>query len=174
MNLWHDVAPGTADKINVIVEISRGSKNKYELDKTTGLITLDRVLHSAQEFPFDYGFIPKTLWADGDAVDVVLLTTYPLLSGTLARVRPVAVLRMVDGGEPDDKIIAVPIDDPRWDLVNDLADINPHTVKEIRHFFLTYKQLENKEVTISGLGPRAEAVAVFERGRKLYTAKYPS
>src|SRR3989344_1491905 len=111
MNLWHNLAPGTVEKINVIVEINKGSKNKYEIDKETGLIALDRVLYSAQEFPFDYGFIPQTLWDDNDPVDVVILTTHPLLSGTLVRVRPVALMKMIDGGEADDKIIAVPIDD---------------------------------------------------------------
>ena len=120
MNLWRDIAPGTADKINTIVEIPKGSKNKYEIDKTTGLIALDRVLHSAQEFPFDYGFVPQTLWDDQDPVDIIILSTYPLLSGTLVRVRPVALLNMIDSGEPDDKIIAVPVDDPRWDIVKDL------------------------------------------------------
>ncbi len=157
MNLWHDLKPGTEDKINVVIEIPRGSKNKYEIDKETGLIALDRVLHSAQEFPFDYSFIPQTLWDDNDPVDVIILTTYPLLSGTLVRVRPIALMNMIDGGEPDDKIIAVPVDDPRWEIVKDLVDINPHTIKEIKHFFLTYKQLQNKSVTVSGFAPKAES-----------------
>ena len=174
MNLWHDITPGTADKINVIVEINQGSKNKYEIDKATGLIALDRVLHSAQEFPFNYGFVPQTLWDDNDPVDVIILATYPLLSGTLVRVRPIALMNMIDSGEPDDKIIAVPIDDPRWEIVKDLADINPHTIKEIQHFFQTYKKLQNKEVTVSGFASRAKALAVFERGCQLYSAKYPS
>jgi len=172
MNLWRDIAPGTADKINTIVEIPKGSKNKYEIDKTTGLIALDRVLHSAQEFPFDYGFVPQTLWDDQDPVDIIILSTYPLLSGTLVRVRPVALLNMIDSGEPDDKIIAVPVDDPRWDIVKDLDNINPHTIKEIKHFFLTYKQLQNKEVAVSGFAPRAQAIAVFKHGCELYRAKH--
>lgn len=168
MNFWHDIAPGTADKINVIVEIPKGSKNKYEIDKETGLIALDRVLHSAQEFPFDYGFIPQTLWDDNDPVDVIILATSPLLSGTLVRVRPIALMNMIDNGEPDDKLLAVPIDDPRWALVKDLADINPHTIKEIEHFFQTYKTLQNKIVTVSGFAPKAEAIKVFRRGCELY------
>lgn len=173
MNLWHDIDSGTSDKMNVVIEIGRGSKNKYEVDKETGLIALDRVLWSAQEFPFDYGFVPQTLWEDSDPVDVIILATYPLLTGTLVRVRPVALMRMIDGGEPDDKVIAVPIDDPRWEIVKDLADINPHTLKEIKHFFLTYKQLQNKEVTISGFAGRDEAADIFRRGIELYRAKYP-
>lgn len=168
MNPWHDIDPGTETQINVIVEINRGSKNKYELDKKTGIITLDRVLHSAQTFPFDYGFIPRTLWDDGDAVDVIILATNPIPSGTLVRVRPVAIMNMLDSDEPDDKVIAVPVDDPRWDLVKDLEDINPHTIKEIQHFFLTYKQLEQKEVKVTGFAPRAEAIKAFQRGLELY------
>ena len=168
MNPWHDIDPGTEEAINVIVEINRGSQNKYEIDKKTGVITLDRVLHSAQSFPFDYGFIPRTLWDDGDAVDVIILATNPIPSGTLVRVRPVAIMNMVDSGEADDKVIAVPIDDPRWNNVKDLADINPHTVKEIEHFFLTYKQLQGKEVKINGFAPRTETIKAFNRGKELY------
>ena len=92
MNLIKEVDPGTADKMNVIVEIGKGSKNKYEIDKKTGIIALDRVMHSAQDYPFDYGFVPKTLWHDNDALDVLILTTYPLVPGILVNVRPVAIL----------------------------------------------------------------------------------
>jgi len=160
--------------MNVIIEISKGSKNKYEADKETGLLALDRVLYSAQGFPFDYGFIPQTLWEDKDPVDVIILTTYPLFPGSLVHVRPVALMNMIDSGEPDDKVIAVPTDDPRWEIVKDLADINPHTLKEIEHFFLTYKQLQKKEVRITGFQSRAEAIKVFHRGSELYRAKYPA
>ena len=172
MNYWHDITPGTADKINVIVEINKGSKNKYEIDKETGLIALDRVLYSAQDFPFDYGFVPQTLWEDNDPVDVVILTTYPLVPGLLVRVRPVALINMIDSGDPDDKVIAVPIDDPRWATVQDLHDINPHLIKEFEHFFLTYKKLQNKEVKVRGFKGKEEAVAVFVKGCKLYQEKY--
>ncbi len=171
-NLWHDIAPGTADQVNVIIEINKGSKNKYEIDKETGLIALDRVLYSAQEYPFDYGFIPQTLWDDNDAVDVVLLTTHSLMPGILVRVRPVALMNMVDDGDADDKIIAVPIDDPRWQKVQDLADINPHTIKEMGHFFNTYKKLQNKEVLVKGFQGAQAAKNAFERGLDLYQKKY--
>lgn len=171
MNLLHDIEPGTADKINVIIEINKGSKNKYEIDKETGLIALDRAMHTSQDYPFDYGFIPRTLWDDGDAVDVVVLTTYPLFPGVLVRVRPVAIMSMIDGGEADDKIIAVPVDDPRFNNVKDLADVNSHTIKEIEHFFLTYKKIQNKEVIVSGFKGKKEAQEAFERGKKLYTEK---
>jgi len=168
MNLLHDIAPGTIDSINTIIEINKGSKNKYEIDKETGIIALDRVAHTAQDFPFDYGFIPQTLWDDGDAIDVVLLTTYPLLPGVLVRVRPVAIMSMIDSGDSDDKIIAVPVDDPRWDHVQDLKDINAHTLKEIEHFYSTYKKIQNKEVSVDGFKGKAEAEKAFERGIKLY------
>src|SRR5687768_5243329 len=113
MNLWHEIDQGIALKMNVIVEINRGSKNKYEVDKETGLIALDRAAHTAQDFPFDYGFVPQTLWDDGDPLDVVLLTTFPLHPGILVRARPIALMNMIDSGDADDKVIAVPVDDPR-------------------------------------------------------------
>ncbi|MEK7504695.1 MAG: inorganic diphosphatase [Patescibacteria group bacterium] len=168
MNLWHDLPAGEKSAINVVVEINKGSKNKYEVDKATGLIALDRVMHSSQDFPADYGFVPQTLWEDNDPVDVIILTTYPLLPGILVRVRPVAVMHMTDGGEGDDKLIAVPLDDPRWSKVQDLADINSHTLKEFEHFYSTYKKLQNKEVVVKGFSGRTEAEAVFERGCQLY------
>ncbi|HUQ30305.1 MAG TPA: inorganic diphosphatase [Candidatus Paceibacterota bacterium] len=171
MNLLHDIDPGTKEEMNVIIEIPRGSQNKYEIDKKTGLIALDRVLHTAQTYPFDYGFVPQTLWDDGDALDVVLLTTVPLLPGILVRARPVAILPMVDGGDSDAKVLAVPSDDPRFADSKDLADINTHTLKEIAHFFLTYKQLQKKVVTLEDYKGRADAEAAFERARQMYKEK---
>ncbi|NDE68224.1 inorganic diphosphatase [bacterium] len=168
MNMLHDIKPGTAESINVIIEIPKGSKNKYEIDKETGLIALDRVSHTAQDFPFDYGFIPQTLWDDGDALDVVLLTTYPLLPGILVRVRPVAIMSMIDSGDSDAKIIAVPVDDPRWNDVEDISDLNAHTLLEIEHFYSTYKQIQKKEVVVEHFKGKKEAQAAFARGMKLY------
>lgn len=171
MNLLHDIAPGSAGEMNVIIEIPKGSKNKYEIDKETGIIALDRVMHSAQDYPFDYGFVPQTLWEDGDALDVVLLTTYPLMPGILVRARPVAILPMVDGGDSDAKVLAVPCDDPRFKEITDLADVNKHTLKEIAHFFLTYKQIQNKEVTVGEWGGKADAEAAFAQAVAQYTQK---
>ncbi len=171
MNMLHDIEPGTPDSINVIIEINKGSKNKYEIDKKTGIIALDRVAHTSQDFPFDYGFIPQTLWDDGDAMDVVLLTTYPLFPGILVRVRPVAIMSMTDSGDADDKIIAVPVDDPRWNDVEDLSDLNPHTLLEIEHFYSTYKKLQKKEVVIKDFKGKKEAQKAFVRGMKMYKAK---
>ncbi len=159
--------------MNVIVEIPKFSKNKYEIDKETGLIALDRVMHSAQDYPFDYGFVPKTLWDDGDALDVLLLTTYPLLPGIMVPARPVGVMNMTDDGEDDAKVIAVPKKDPRWDEVKDLKDINPHTLKEIEHFFSTYKKVQNKTVETRGFEDATAAKAAFERSRTLYSEKFP-
>ena len=174
MNLWHDVTAGenTPNEANVIIEINRGSKNKYEIDKKTGMIALDRVMHTAQDYPFDYGFVPQTYWHDDDALDVIVLTTHPLYPGILARVRPVALLKMIDGGDNDDKVIAVPTEDPRWDSVQDKSDVNPHTLKEIEHFFGTYKKLQNKEVEVNGIEGAEAAKHAITEGISLYKEKF--
>ncbi len=174
MNLWHEVSLGdnVPQEFNTIIEIPKGSKNKYEVDKDTGLIKLDRAMKTAQDYPFDYGFAPQTLWEDDDPLDVVVLTTYPLSPGILVPVRPVGVMRMIDGGEGDDKILAVPVDDPRWDDVKDLDDVNVHTRKEIQHFFETYKTIENKEVEISGFEGRDAAMKAVEKSVELYQKTY--
>lgn len=168
MNLLHDIDPGTKEAMNVIIEIPKFSKNKYEIDKETGMIALDRVMHTAQDYPFDYGFVPQTLFDDGDALDVVLLTTYPLAPGILVKSRPVAIMEMTDGGERDDKVIAVPVDDPRFDEVHDLPDLNKHFIKEMSHFFETYKKVQNKEVSIGSWLGKEGAMKAFEKSRDLY------
>lgn len=170
MNYWHDISAGNKipDEVNVIVEINKGSKNKYEIDKETGLIALDRVAHTAQDFPYDYGFVPQTLWDDGDALDVILLTTYPIAPGILVRARPIALMKMIDDGDSDDKLIAIPIGDPRWDTVQDLADINPHTLKEMEHFYSTYKRIQEKEVSIDGFVGKDAAITAIKRSIELY------
>lgn len=170
MNLLHDIPAGSAEEMNVIIEVSKGSSNKYEIDKETGIIKLDRANYSSAAFPTEYGFVPQTLWDDGDALDVVLLATFPIPSGVLVKARPVALMEMIDTGENDFKLIAVPVKDKRWEDVQDLADLNRHTLKEIQHFFETYKQLKGGEavVTIEGFKGKAEAVAAFERSRELY------
>ena len=174
MNLLHEITAGhdVPNIINVIIEIPKGSKNKYELDKETGLIMLDRAMHTSQDYPFDYGFMPQSHWEDGDPLDVVVLTTYPLSPGVLVKVRPVAIVNMVDDGDSDAKIIAVPVKDPRWDHVQDLSDVNKHTIKEIEHFFLTYKQIQKKEVSIDSIGNKAEAIAAVTKSQELYKEKF--
>ena len=176
MNLWHEITYGkdVPEVVNVITEIPRGSKNKYEIDKETGLIKLDRAMKTAQDYPFDYGFVPRTLWEDNDPLDVIILTTYALESGILVQARVVGVMRMVDCGEGDDKIIAVPKDDPRWDGVNDLEDINPHTLKEMKHFFETYKSIDDKVVEVVGFEGVEAAREAVKKGIALYAEKFPT
>ena len=171
MNLIKEIPAGSPDEMNVIVEINKGSKNKYEIDKTTGLIALDRVYYSTQDMPFDYGFVPQTLWEDGDPLDVVLLTTYPLFPGVLVKARIVGMMEMVDSGESDAKIIAVPCKDIRWTHVQDLSDINKHTLKEMEHFFSTYKHLENKTVEVKGFHDKAKAGEAFAKATEMYKTK---
>lgn len=168
MNLLHDIPAGTADVMNVIIEIPKFSKNKYEIDKETGIIALDRVMHTAQDYPFDYGFVPQTLFDDGDALDVVLLTTHPLMPGILVKARPVAIMEMIDGGDRDDKVVAVPVDDPRFAEVQDLADLNKHFVKEMSHFFETYKKIQNKEVSVGEWHGKAVAREAFTKSVEAY------
>lgn len=172
MNLWKEIEPGQKEAMNVIIEIPKGSKNKYEVDKKTGLIALDRVMHTSQDYPFDYGFVPQSLWHDGDPLDVVVLSTYAFAPGILVKARPVAIMHMVDGGDRDEKVIAVPCEDPRFEQVEDLADVNPHTLKEIEHFFLTYKQIQKKTVTIEGVEGKSAAEAAFDESLRLYKDKY--
>ncbi|OHB18867.1 MAG: inorganic pyrophosphatase [Parcubacteria group bacterium RIFCSPHIGHO2_01_FULL_56_18] len=176
MNLWHDIPLGESapEEVNVIIEIPKGSNNKYEIDKETGLIKLDRANYTAAAYPFDYGFVPQTLWEDNDPLDIVLLTTYPLSPGILVAARPVAVIDMVDSGESDYKVIAVPVDDKRWDDVNDLADLNKHMLKEFQHFFETYKNLKGKPVVveIKGIYGKKEALDAVKKSVELYKAKF--
>ncbi len=176
MNLWHDIPLGdnAPNEINVIIEIPKGSNNKYEIDKETGLIKLDRANYSAAPFPYDYGFVPQTLWDDDDALDVIVLTTFPLQTGILVQVRPVAVMEMIDSGESDYKIIAVPTEDKRWEDVQDLADINKHALKEFQHFLETYKALKGKPapVEIKGILGKAEAMTAINKSIELYKKKF--
>ncbi len=169
MNVLHDISWGdTPEKINTIIEINKGSLNKYEIDKKSGLIMLDRVSHTAQTFPFDYGFVPQTHWHDGDPLDVVVLTTAPLFPGCLVEVRPVAVMDMIDSGESDAKIIAVPTGDPRFEHIRDITDLPPHFMKEAKHFYETYKKLQNKEVSIPSVRGADAAKEVITEAVALY------
>jgi|SRR3989338_203638 len=176
MNLWHDIPLGdkAPNEFNTIVEIPRGSHNKYEIDKDSGLIKLDRVNYSAATYPCDYGFAPQTLWEDGDALDVIVLTTNAIPPGILVAVRPVGLMQMTDDGESDDKIIAVPKEDIRFDDVKDIEDVNKHTLKELQHFFEQNKKLKKKpvEITVHGFKPRADALLAVKRSMELYREKF--
>ena len=178
MNLWHDITIGknAPEEFNCIIEISKGSHNKYEIDKETGMIKLDRANYGPLPYPFDYGFVPQTLWDDGDALDVVLLSTYPIDSGILVNARPVGLIEMVDCDESDDKIIAVPVEDKRWDDIKDLADLNKHSLKEFKLFFEVNKKLKedpNKYIVeIKNFKGKAEAIQAIKKSQELYKAKF--
>lgn len=151
--------------IEVFVEIPAGSRNKYEYDEATGAIRLDRVLYSSVHYPTDYGFIPDTRAGDGDHLDVLVFTNEPTFPGCRLTARAIGVLRMHDDKGEDDKILAVPVGDPRFDTVGELADISPHWLLEIENFFATYKRLENRTTEITGWGDAAEALRIVEECR---------
>lgn len=176
MNLWHDIPLGdkAPEEINVIIEIPQGSQNKYEIDKGTGLIKLDRANYNATAYPFDYGFAPQTYWDDGDALDVIVLASFPIHPGILVAVRPVGMMEMTDSGDSDNKILAVPINDHRWDDVQDLDDLNKHNLAIYKHFFETIKQLKKKpaEVTVHGFVGKGEAKKAVLKSIELYKQKF--
>ena len=150
-----------------VIEIPKGSRNKYEVDHETGRVFLDRYLFTAFGYPTDYGFIENTLGLDGDPVDVLVLLDAPVFPGVGVRVRPVGVFNMTDDAGIDSKVIAVPAKDPRWDWIQDITDVPEFTRKEIEHFFEHYKDLEpNKWVKTEGWGDAAEALAIVEAGVK--------
>jgi inorganic pyrophosphatase len=176
MNYWHEVSLGenVPNEFNVIIEIPKGSYNKYEIDKETGLIALDRTNYSSVPYPFDYGFAPQTLWEDDDALDVVVLTTFPLNPGILVKVRPVALMEMTDSGESDNKVIAVPMRDKRWEDIQDIGDINKHSLKEFKHFFETYKELkgDGAKVEVRGYKGKEDAISAVKKSIELYNKKF--
>ena len=159
-------------KVNAIIEIPRGSENKYEIDKETGLLKLDRPLFSSVHYPGDYGYIPKTLWDDGDPIDILVMTSHPVYPLTLAKVRILGILDMFDGKESDAKIIGVYDTDPRYAEYHDIADVRKHKIKEIVHFFESYKDLQNKKVTIKKLRGKEAAMKAITRSKKMYEDKY--
>ncbi len=176
MNLWHDIEAGSdiPNLINVIVEIPKGSQNKYEYDKKLNIIKLDRVLFSPFHYPGDYGIIPKTLSKDGDPLDAIVLVTNPTYPGILLNVRPVGLLRMNDAGKIDDKILCVSNDDPRFKHHVDIADLDEHLLKEIMHFFQVYKDLEGKSVKMTGWKDSAAAKKIIVESVEAYNKKYRS
>ena len=146
-----------ADVVTVVVEIPKGSRNKYELDTETGVITLDRMLFTSMQYPADYGFIEGTLAGDGDTLDALVFVGEPTFPGCRIRARPIGLFRMRDEKGPDEKILCVPLKDPMWSQVRGLADMNPNLLNEIEHFFAVYKDLEGHKVAIGGFGERAGA-----------------
>ena len=161
MHPWHDIAVDPANvgtRLPAVIEIPAGSKNKYELEKASGILVLDRVLYSSVRYPANYGFIPRSYCDDGDPLDVLVLGQEPVHPLTLVYVRPIGLMKMRDQGKDDEKILAVPVNDPAFKHINDLPDAPPHLINEIRRFFLDYKVLEEKEVVVDPFEGRESAL----------------
>lgn len=169
-NIWHDISPKriTPEDFICVIEISKGSKKKYELDKETGLIMLDRILYTSTHYPANYGFIPRTFADDGDPLDVLVLCNQPIYPMTLMRVYPIGAMRMIDDGALDDKIIAVPFSDPSYNEYHSIDDLPAHIFDEMMHFFSVYKQLENKQTAVKELYGADEARQIIKDCMDLY------
>ena len=174
MNIWHDMDPAmvTPTDFNAVIEIPKGSKCKYELDKTTGFLKLDRVLYTSTHYPANYGFIPRTYADDGDPLDVLVLCSEPIYPMTLIRVYPIGVMRMIDGGKMDDKILAIPFSDPTYLGIRSVDDLPPHIFDEIMHFFSVYKQLENKQTAVKSLFGFKEAQTIIAEAIESYNQTF--
>ena len=174
MNIWHDIDPAqiSPTDFSAVIEIPKGSKCKYELDKSSGLLKLDRILYTSTHYPANYGFIPRTFADDGDPLDVLVLCSEPIYPLTLVRVYPIGVMRMIDGGKMDDKIIAVPFSDPTYLGISSINELPPHIFDEIMHFFTVYKQLENKETDVRSLFSRAKAETIIKEAIDCYTETF--
>jgi inorganic pyrophosphatase len=173
-NLWHQLDPGpdAPEVIYVIVEIPKGSRNKYEYGKELGVIKLDRVLYSSLHYPGDYGFIPRTFYDDGDPLDVLVMINEPTFPGCIIEARPIGLFKMLDQGLADDKVLAVPASDPIFDDYQDIKDLPRHFLKEVAHFFEVYKDLEGKRTKPVGWEPATVAKAEIKRSIDLYWSKY--
>lgn len=174
MNPWHDVTFGEESPaiVQCIIEIPSGSKAKYELDKESGLLRLDRVLFSAVHYPANYGFIPRTYCDDKDPLDVLVISQVEVVPFCIVNAKVIGVMRMLDGGESDDKIIAVAADDISVNHYNDITDLPPHTILEVQRFFEDYKKLENKEVVVEGFLGREEAYRIVNESIELYNVTF--
>ena len=174
MNPWHDFDPKrlSPESFMAIIEIPKGSKKKYELDKETGLIILDRVLHTSTHYPANYGFIPRTYAGDLDPLDVLVLCSEDLEPLSIVNCYPIGIIRMKDQDAIDDKIIAIPFNDPNWNHYNSLDELPIHLSEEIVHFFRVYKSLEHKETTILEILGRKEAEEVIDEAIKNYNLKF--
>jgi len=154
--------------ITVMVEIPKGSRNKYEYDKEKKMLRFDRMLFSAVHYPSDYGFIPDTLAQDGDPLDALVLVWEPTFPGCIIEAKPVGLFRMRDEKGPDEKILCVPVADPLWNYIESLSDVPPHLLKEIQHFFSIYKELEEKKTGVEGWEDRESAIKIIEESYKRY------
>ena len=167
MSIWHDVDPEriTPTDFLAVIEISKGGKNKYELDK-------DRILYTSTHYPANYGFIPRTFSEDNDPLDVLVLCSEAIVPLAMVRCYPIGVMMMQDGGEMDYKIIAIPFKDPNWNIYKEVEDLPPHIMDEISHFFRVYKQLEGKETTVFQVKDRAFAELIIKDNLHQYKKKF--
>lgn len=170
MNIWHDISPEriSPDRFDAVIEISKGSKNKYELDKETGLMRLDRILYTSTHYPANYGFIPRTYADDLDPLDVLVICSQPIQPSTLVEVYPIGVIKMVDSGRLDEKIIAIPFSDPSYNKYTSIFELPEHIFNEMRHFFTVYKQLEDKTTAVDDLADRDEAKRIIAQAIEGY------
>lgn len=170
MNIWHDINPAmvTPDSFSAVIEISKGSKNKYELDKHTGLLRLDRILYTATHYPANYGFIPLTYADDFDPLDTMVLCSESIRPMTLVQVYPIGVIRMTDAGYPDEKILAIPFADPIYNGYKSVFELPRHVFDEICHFFTVYKQLEQKETVVDELLDAEDAKRIIVHAMENY------
>ena len=170
MNIWHDISEAriTEKAFEALIEIPKGCKAKYELDKETGLLRLDRVLYTSTVYPANYGFIPRTLAEDGDPLDVLVLCGESIYPMTLVTCYPIGVIKMTDGGELDEKIIAIPVKDPTYNTYYDIHELPTHIFDEMMHFFEVYKSLEHKQTTVKEICHRDEAVEIIRKCVALY------
>lgn len=173
-NIWHDISPKriAAEEFICVIEISKGSKKKYELDKETGHIILDRILYTSTHYPANYGFIPRTYGDDGDPLDVLLLCAETLEPMTLVKAKPIGVISMIDNGQGDEKIIAVPVNDPTYNHYNDISELPAHIFEEMSHFFTVYKSLENKQTAVNEVMGRDNAVQIIEKAISDYIEEF--
>jgi inorganic pyrophosphatase len=176
MHAWHDVdlGPKVPREFTAVVEIPKGSKVKYELDKPTGLLRVDRVLYSSVRYPANYGFIPRTLGDDKDPLDVLVLMQEEVAPLSLLRARPIGMMQMLDQGQKDEKIICVHLDDPEYSDYTHIDQLPQHRLEELRTFFEDYKKLERKEVSVSNFTGPVRAMRVIAAAIKSYQQNYPT
>ncbi len=174
MNIWHDIDPSriTPEEFTAIIEIPQGSKCKYELDKETGLLKLDRILYTSTHYPASYGLIPRTYADDGDPLDVLVICSENIYPMTLVDCYPIGVIYMVDSGSDDEKIIAIPKGDPIYNQYKDVSELPSHVCEEMKHFFSVYKALENKETKINGMDGKEKAIEIIAKTINAYNNKF--